>query len=320
MQLIGSEAAPFTRWIVRTGALQSRFVLIDVGVRGGIHPRWDALGDALEVYGFDADQDAIAELPETHLRKYFTAALGEEDRECEITIPSNAYETSLFGAGVPGEKRTVRMRRLDTFFAEGLIPPADFIKLDCEGYEPQILAGASGYMDKSNLVGADIETNFNISPTLPRTHFWDSYKPLLQQRLLLDDIAFDRVPLKRFADHVKSFRHGTPPQGICRPATCNVFLGRDLVSERNSAAYIFREAEREPSAETVLKAAIVFEVYGVNDLAFHLLFEFRDILSPILDVTTAANLIAPPINLFSAVLESARVRFHNSLREPDHYA
>jgi FkbM family methyltransferase len=31
------------------------------------------------------------------------------------------------------------MRKLDTLLAEGAIPPADFIKIDCEGFEPAVL-------------------------------------------------------------------------------------------------------------------------------------------------------------------------------------
>jgi FkbM family methyltransferase len=32
--------------------------------------------------------------------------------------------------------RTVEVRRLDTLFAAGEIPPAYHIKIDCEGFEP----------------------------------------------------------------------------------------------------------------------------------------------------------------------------------------
>jgi hypothetical protein len=33
----------FTQWVIRTGYLHEPFVVIDVGVQGGPHPRWEYL-------------------------------------------------------------------------------------------------------------------------------------------------------------------------------------------------------------------------------------------------------------------------------------
>jgi FkbM family methyltransferase len=300
-QLYRNLAAPFTRWAVQTGALESLFVIVDVGVRGGVSTRWESLGDALDLYGFDPDQQAIAALSQGTKRKYFTIALGEVDDECTVCVPPNAAETYVCGHYVAGDIRRVPMRRLDTLFIEGTIGRADFIKLDCEGYEPQVLKGAARYLDACNLVGADLETSFNISATLPNTHFWESYEPLLHQRLLLDDIAFDRLPRPSFAERVARTRHGVPPRGVCRPATCNVFLGRNLIAERSEpSAYRYRAPEQSPSADTVIKAAITFEVHGLNDLAFDLVVEFQDVLASRLDVDRAKELIAPKLSRWRA--------------------
>jgi FkbM family methyltransferase len=300
-QLYTNLAAPFARWAVQTGALESPFVIVDVGVRRGVNARWESLGDALELYGFDPDQNAIAALSQSKRRKYFSIALGEVDGECSICVPPNAAEAAVCDENAVGDVRRVPMRRLDTLFTEGMIGHADFIKLDCEGYEPQVLKGAARYLAASNLIGADLETCFNISATLPSTHFWESYEPLLHQRLLLDDITFNRVPRARFADRIARTRHGVPPPGVCRPATCNVFLGRDLIAERaEPGAYHFRAAEQAPSVETLVKTAIAFEVHGLNDLAFDLIAEFQDILAPRLDVDHAMELIVPPLSRLRA--------------------
>ncbi len=45
MDLALNEQADFTRWVVREGLLRQPFVLVDVGVQGGEHPRWQPLGD-----------------------------------------------------------------------------------------------------------------------------------------------------------------------------------------------------------------------------------------------------------------------------------
>ena len=52
------------------------------------------------------------------------------------------------------------MRKLDTLYARCELPKADFIKIDCEGYEPQVLHGAEAYLTASCPLGVDVETTF----------------------------------------------------------------------------------------------------------------------------------------------------------------
>ena len=56
------QPASITHWVVRNGYLRSPFVLVDIGVLGGISVRWQHLGDCLEVHGFDLLEEAIAPL------------------------------------------------------------------------------------------------------------------------------------------------------------------------------------------------------------------------------------------------------------------
>jgi hypothetical protein len=39
----------FTQWVVQTGYLHEPFVVIDVGVQGGLHPRWEYLGNCARI-------------------------------------------------------------------------------------------------------------------------------------------------------------------------------------------------------------------------------------------------------------------------------
>lgn len=90
---LSASAGLAAAFIVKSGALDSPFVLVDVGVRGGIHPRWLPLKPAGEIYGFDA----IAEGPSPNSRHYyFKLALGDYDGECSIphvmpTSPTNCW-------------------------------------------------------------------------------------------------------------------------------------------------------------------------------------------------------------------------------------
>ena len=41
MDLYHHDRPPFTRWVIENGLLHEPFVVIDVGVQAGEHPRWE---------------------------------------------------------------------------------------------------------------------------------------------------------------------------------------------------------------------------------------------------------------------------------------
>lgn len=287
MELYCNVSSPMTRWFVSCGLLTTPFVLIDVGVQGGISPRWSALQDHLVVYGFDLLEEVVSDLicaGDSRCR-YFAIGLTDYDGEVDISVPANRYEAQL-NAFAEGERRRIPVRRLDTLFREGALTTADFIKLDCEGYEPLVLRGASDYLTASNLIGADTESNFNLSPVIPNTHFCECSAALVRQRLMVFDFEFNRVPV------------GNSPalssDSVHRPAVLNVLFARNLVQERESpTSYIHRAAELPVDTQTILKCAIAFEAYGLREWACHLLMSFAGQIGAKLDIDKAVHHLRP---------------------------
>jgi FkbM family methyltransferase len=279
MELFCNTSNRMTRWLASTGALKTPFVLLDVGVQDGISLRWHALQDHLVVYGFDLLEEAIEPLVRAGGvgKHYFAMGLADQDVELDIIVPANRRETQLYSTGA-GERRRVQIRRLDTLLKDRLIEPVDFIKMDCEGFEPIILRGAADYLAASNLIGADVESSFNLSPLLPNTQFSESCDPLVRQRLMVFDIQFDRAP-------VSGLRL---PAGIHRPTTLNILFARNLPQERDSpSSFAYRPPERPADPQTVLKSAIVLESYGLLDWAHHVLQTFSSDIGASVDVDKA---------------------------------
>jgi FkbM family methyltransferase len=238
-------------FIAKSGALESAFVLVDVGVRGGIHPRWRPLEPVLEVYGFDA----IAEVGAPNRRHhYFKLALGDYDGECKLHVPDNPYESRVS----PDGAHRVPIARLDTLWAKGIVPPADFIKIDCEDYEPEILAGGAAYLQASDLLGADIESHFHVRPRLPYSHFAAINAVLIDRRLRVADLTLSRA-----------LSAEQPWNG-----TCNVLFSRQLLDERRDG---------EPAPGAILKTIAIFDVYGLFGPAVALARGFRDVISKRID-------------------------------------
>jgi hypothetical protein len=53
------EQPAFTTWVVQNELLREPLRIIDVGCQGGLHQRWNWLGDHLEAWAFDPLPDAI---------------------------------------------------------------------------------------------------------------------------------------------------------------------------------------------------------------------------------------------------------------------
>src|SRR5690348_5683697 len=62
MDLSYNPRPRFTEWAIKSRLLSSPFVVVDVGVLGGISHRWKHFGDYLEAHGFDVLDEAIAPL------------------------------------------------------------------------------------------------------------------------------------------------------------------------------------------------------------------------------------------------------------------
>jgi FkbM family methyltransferase len=320
VDLYHHDQPSFTRWIIENGLLREPFVVIDVGVQGGEHPRWEFLGDQVRVYGFDAISEAIDRIKakgERPHRFYLNIALGDEEGEREFYVPANTFSASFYedrslaaagddrhGDGTPGA-RLVPIRRLDTLFANGEIPAADYIKVDCEGFDPEVLRGARHYLAKSNCLCVTIETNFGVSPIYPRTPFVDICEIMAQNRLLVADLnavrrarASYRAALERHPWPAADPLHDVPYLDVGQPGTFDFVFCRDFVAEHvspNSFATL-PDAVTEPTLDKLIKAMINFELHGLMDCAVDLAEHFRETLAERLDVDEATALLCrrPP--------------------------
>jgi len=283
--------------MVSSGALREPFVVIDVGVLGGEHPRWHFLGDHLVVHGFDAIREVVDELADKNAnarnKRYHWLAIGNEDAEREFFFkPSNPTVSSFYRALDPElQSRTVPVRRLDTLLEEGVIPKADFLKVDVEGFEGSVLSGASKLL-AGGILGVESETNFSTSPTYPKTHFGSIQDVLLQQGMFVFDINFNRVARPGY--HEARRRRGLPQiptEGTGKPATLNVLFCRDLTAERDGSLY-YAKLPPPPSVDQILKAISIYELHGLNDIAVDTAIKFAGELNPRVDIEHAVDLLS----------------------------
>ncbi|MBV8119278.1 MAG: FkbM family methyltransferase [Alphaproteobacteria bacterium] len=303
MDLYHHSNPPFTKWVVAEGLLAEPFVVIDVGVQGGEHPRWQFLETYAEIHGFDPIAEVIDDLrkrSDGRGRSYHNLALGNEDGERNFYVSANRFNSSFYASDPAAEERLVTIRRLDTLYRDRAIPRADYIKLDCEGFEPEILRGARQYLAAGDVLCVTAETSFNVSPIFPRTHFHAVNKIMADYGLLVHDINEIRTPTASYSAALSARPPRIGPQrearafAMGRLATCDVMFCRNFAEEWRNPENFGREARRHPAVDTLIKSMINFELHGLMDCALDVAATFRAVLSPRLDVDRAVDLLLIP--------------------------
>jgi FkbM family methyltransferase len=308
MDLAFNKTAGFTRWVVASGLLHEPFVVVDIGVQGGENPRWHLLGDRLVVHGFDAIKEVVVELKTENAgranRHYHWIGAGDEDGEREFFQRIDDPCASSFWQ--PGEDRTradgrppwlrcrVQIRKLDTLLAVGVIPPADFLKVDVEGFEKQVFRGARALL-ASGVLGIETETNFGISPEYPASHFATVHELLLEHGFLVFDLNFNRIPRASFQQALRRAgrRSIMDHHSVGKPSTVVALFCRDLIDEADhSENYANRPVAA--TVDQIIKTMIIYELHGLNDVAVDTAERFRGQLAERLDVDRAVSLLADP--------------------------
>src|SRR5258708_6502532 len=311
-QLYNNDSPAFTTWVIENDLLEEPFVVIDVGVQGGPHPRWKHLKDKVRVYGFDAIAEVVEGL---NARKqpneiYYATALGDEEGTRDFYVRSNG--SSYYGSSFYEEARylggwgelqqgllsKVPITRLDTLFSKGVIPPADHIKVDCDGHDTEVIRGEQGSLAQSNMGSVIIETAFTVSPQYPRSHFVAISDILTAHRLRVFDLALMRTARPSYV--AAKARHpwpaldpmnDVPDLNVGAPGTIDALFCRDFVSEQVTPTHFAKvpDAVTEPTTDKIIKSMINFELHGLMDCAVELSEHFRPLLSHRLDVDTAVE-------------------------------
>jgi FkbM family methyltransferase len=306
VDLAVNHNAKFTKWVVSTGLVTEPFVLMDIGVQGGEHIRWRPLDDYLIVHGFDPIEEVVQKLAEANKgrsnRHYHYMAVGNVDGEQKFYFnpvnptASSMYQqaTGRFGVETAEQQRMVPIRRLDSLLAEGVIPKADYIKIDAEGFEKDVLLGAHELLG-AGVLGLQTETNFGVSPSYPKSHFGTLAEIALENHLVVFDLAFNRIPRASFQQALTSKGAKPIPEqdAVGRPATVDVLFARDLIDETDHRE-IYQTPCRPVSVNQLIKSIIICELHALNDVALDTVERFAERLGAQLDVDRATRLLSDP--------------------------
>lgn len=150
------------------------FVFCDVGARWGLEEPFKSYRDCVDVISFEPDQDEYEELSNKKMNRDLVLpyALYKEVKQINLNLTKNRGCSSIyepnhaFLANFPDverfnvEKNTeVQATTLDNLYINKKLKKLDFIKLDTQGAELDILKGGKN-MITENIIGLQVEVEF----------------------------------------------------------------------------------------------------------------------------------------------------------------
>lgn len=244
-------------------------ILVDVGARGGIDRKWDVFGErAIKVIGCEPEPEECKRLNKVSKsnHRYFPVALFNKKGEVTINLTRNLACSSIFEPNSALIDRfftseefevkdsvLIRCNTLDDILMENNFRDIDFIKLDTQGTELQILQGAERTLP--DVFGIDIEVEF--SPLYQGQPLFADVDIFLRERgfTLFDlQIPFGRK-IRKELQNQRRYSKG-------QVFWTNALYFKDFVSKDGLMKIGFQKA---------IKTIAIAELYGFNDFALELL-------------------------------------------------
>ena len=240
-------------------------------------------------------------VPDTQPFERTTAARAMAIKHCN-------FAKTYFDETGAGECAT-EMIELDQFFLRDHPEDVDFIKVDTDGSDYQVLRGAKELLSTRQVLGVAVESQFHGLVHDESNTFRNIDRLLTGRGFSLFDFEiyrYSRAVLPR------PFVYRMPAQTIG---------GQVLFGD----ALYLRDAAREGyendwatafPPDKIIKLACVFEIFGLADCAVELLLKFRTHIASVLDVDRCLDILTPQVDGQKLSYQQYLERFE---RNPDSF-
>ncbi|MFA5317018.1 MAG: FkbM family methyltransferase [Dehalococcoidales bacterium] len=280
------------------------FIVVDIGARGGFAKYWSLYGDQIKLVGFEADAEECERLNQQSAKcghHFYPVALHQNKGRKPFYItaysPSSGfYQPDMTEVGRFPDKVNLAVEKtldidtmdFDSFASENGFDYVDFIKLDTEGAELDILKGATRFLKKS-VIGLSVEVWFQR---------WHKKQPFFSDIDLflrplgfkLFDLAINRSSREALPVPTASLIPGPTERG-------QVYCGQALFL-RDGANEIETSSSLEGGWDDIkiLKLASIMELFRLPDCAIELIqvASRKDFLKKE-DSGSLIDLLVPPV-------------------------
>lgn len=288
-----------------------QYVVIDIGARGGVDPLWSHFIPVADFVAFEPDAKECERLGGLHppggaVRiSYVPLAIGAATGTQRFYATKFPYSSGFHRGNDAWLSRfpfttldvvdeiDVATVSLDDFAQGSAWKHMDFLKIDVEGAEYDVLAGASTMLRSHKVLG--IKTEFWWDPVIKSQRAFADIDTLLRANgfrffdLVLHTYPRSTLPMGRIDGTITAGGlHLEPPKPYGQAFTGDALYFRDPVGDLR---------EGRPSiaweADTLLRLCGILDVYDYGDCAIEILEAFRDSHLSGIDVDPLMDALVP---------------------------
>ena len=260
--------------------------VIDAGCSGGLDERWRAIGGQLRAWGVDAMTAECVRLRALERNpgiKYIDARIEMASdrpaapRRSPWSRLSTVAALAIRGRQDPGSGEAMRSNQwheqalsqqtltVDQLINAHGISELDFLKIDLDGPDYEVLAGFAPHLDRLHTLGVKVEVNF-FGTEQGDMHSFHNTDRLLRAH------GFELFGLTGY-NYSNTALPAAFATGVVGPTAFGRILQGDALYFRDPAGDAGPGAL---SATKLLKLACMFELFDLPDCAAEILLRFRD--------------------------------------------
>lgn len=293
------------------------FFLVDVGASGGIDSCWNAFSPSFKAIGFDPLVVACErlnvdpnKLPSVVYESCFITgedplvrSQSHEQYSCRMMTRSSAWwatelqrytSAKAYQGGTEQVVFSDKKISLNCYFSSADVKTIDFIKVDTDGYDYEVLHGAQAILQNKQVLGLLVESQFHGGVGPHSNTFRNIDRLLTESGFSLFDLEVNRYTKRALPG---KFCYSIPAQ----TTTGQVLWGdalyfRDPVISKDHPSGV----NLDLSSTQILKLASLFEIFGIPDSAADLLIHFREKLMSVIDVKKCLDLLTKNVGVESS--------------------
>jgi len=332
------NSSPFLDYLAAISK-QGEFQLVDVGCSGGVDRRWRRLGRRLRALGIDPDVDEIARLKAAEKNPAIAylnafAEIGPEhpfalkrrgkpefarDPNPRMSTVQLIEKMQRRNQNVTGkEKRSSNLWHSSKLAADRVvvpeylkssaIPSVDFLKIDVDGKDFEILHSFDHALDDLKIMGVGIEVRVwgSEDETDGTFHNVDRF-------MKAHGFELFNLSLRRYSTSVLPSRFVTRAPGATE-------LGRvhhgDAMYARDLGSGLYSQFAKSLSADKLLNLAAIFAIFDLPDCAAEIVTNFRRELAGLGDIDRMLDRLTAQMEKSSSGTASYRRHIDRFENEP----
>lgn len=305
----------FGPYVIHQGLLAGQPInYLDIGARGGVPQILRQIESGLHVMGCEPDRSECQRINEFYRSQglhvtLYPYAVHESAGRHLFHIAQFPYSSGLVAANQMFTQRLsevchnnlvvvdhvmMETMTIDQLMIKERLPAIEFLKVDTEGSEHNVLKGAMNQLRGRHLLG--VESEFWTGPIKVKDNFAAIHELLTQMGFYLFDINIGRYTRRSFPRGFLQLDRKSGVASAVHPADKGQILTGDVVYLRDPVWELFQGIDRFVWTDiNVLKMATIYELYELNDCAVELLQTYQGHFASSLDFDRLFNLLTPDI-------------------------